>query len=384
MRVVLFTDTFLPKIDGIVTVIRLLLEHLQQRGITVMVVCPDLGSVDEYAGARVVRVPGVPFPLYPGLRFAWPLYGTYRKVRAFSPDVAHFIHAGFTPGSGMLMALRLGIPRVVSFHLDYARLAPHFGIGFARPAINALTRLMFNRADACLAPSTPMLARMREIGIRPPISVWGRGVDADAFHPRFRSVEMRARLSSGCPGDLLMLYVGRLSFEKRLGDLRAVLEQVPGTRLALVGDGPERASLEAHFTGLPVTFSGYLTGESLAAAYASADLFVFPSALETFGLAATEAMASGLPVVGARVGGIPDVVQDGVTGYTFAPGDVGALVAAVRRVAAERDRLPEMSRAARAFAETQTWPAMMDGVVDLYEQVIVRRRAPYREHSAHE
>ena len=372
MRVVIFTDTFLPKIDGIVTVIRLLLEHLQRRGVTVMLVCPDLGEIDEYAGARIVRVPGLPFPLYPELKFAWPLYGTYRKVRDFKPDVVHALHTGFTPGSGMLMALWLGVPRVVSFHIDYAKLAPHFNMGFATPVINGLTRLTFNRAHACLAPSTPMLHRMRELGIRPPTEVWGRGVDADKFHPRYKSSEMRDRLSGGHPDDLLLLYAGRLSSEKRLKDLRAVLEALPETRLALVGDGPERAALETHFAGLPIVFAGYMTGETLSQAYASADVFAFPSQLETFGLAAIEAMASGLPVVASRVGGIPDVVQEGVTGYTFAPGDVAALVEAVRCVAARRERLPEMGRAARAFAETQTWPTMMDAVVDLYARVASR------------
>lgn len=372
MRVVLFTDTFLPKIDGIVTVIRLLLEHLQRRGVTVMLVCPNLGEIDEYAGAQIVRVPGLPFPLYPGLKFAWPLYGTYRKVRDFKPNVVHAIHTGFTPGSGMLMALWLGVPRIVSFHIDYAKLAPHFGMGFATPVINGLTRLTFNRAHACLAPSTPMLHRMRELGIRPPTEVWGRGVDAERFHPRYKSAAMRGHLSGGHPDELLLLYAGRLSSEKRLKDLRAVLESVPGTRLALIGDGPERAALEMHFAGLPVTFAGYMTGETLSEAYASADVFVFPSQLETFGLAATEAMASGLPVVASRVGGIPDVVQEGVTGYTFAPGDVPALIEAVRCMVARRDELPEMGRAARAFAETQTWPAMMDAVVELYTKVIDR------------
>ena len=116
-------------------------------------------------------------------------------------------------------------------------------------------------------------------------------------------------------------------------------------------------------------FAGYMTGETLSQAYASADVFVFPSQLETFGLAATEAMASGRPVVASRVGGIPDMVQEGVTGYTFAPGDVAALVEAVRCMMARRNDLPTMGRAARAFAETQTWPAMMDAVVDLYARV---------------
>lgn len=135
MRIVLFTDTFLPKVDGIVTVIRLLLEHLQARGHTVMVVCPDLGPVDEYAGAQVVRVPGIPFWAYPGLKLSWPGYLTYRKVRAFKPDIGHFIHAGFTGGSGMFMMLAMNTPRVVSFHIDYERLAPQFGFAWAwRPA----------------------------------------------------------------------------------------------------------------------------------------------------------------------------------------------------------------------------------------------------------
>lgn len=369
MRVVLFTDTFLPKIDGIVTVICLLLEHLQRQGITVMLVCPDLGPIDTYAGAQIIRVPGLPFPLYPGLKFAWPLYGTYKQVRDFRPDVIHAIHTGFTPGSGMLMALRLDVPRVVSFHIDYARIAPHFGIGFTTPLINRLTRLTFNRADACLAPSLEILERMRALGIRPPTTVWGRGVDAARFHPRYKSARMRDRLSAGHPRDLLLLYAGRLSSEKRLKDLRAVLERVPGTRLALVGDGPERAALQAYFAGLPVTFTGYMTGETLSSAYASADLFVFPSQFETFGLAAVEAMASGLPVIASRVGGIPDVVQEGVTGRTFAPGDVSALVEAVRDLMRRRSRLPAMGAAARAFAETQTWPAMMDSVLTLYRQL---------------
>lgn len=378
MRVVIFTDTFRPKIDGIVTVICLLLEHLQRRGVTVMLVCPDLGDIHEYAGAQIVRVPGLPFPLYPDLKFSWPLYGTYRRVRDFKPDVAHFIHAGFTGGSGMFMALRMGLPRVVSFHIDYARLAPHFGMGWARPAIHGLTRLMFNRADACLAPSTPMMGRMREVGIKPPTELWGRGVDADRFHPRFKSTEMRVRLSDGHPDETLLLYVGRLSLEKRLGDLRAVLENVPHTRLAIIGDGPERATLEAHFAGLPVHFAGYMTGDALSEAFASADIFAFPSGLETFGLVAVEAMASGLPVVASRVGGIPDIVQTGVTGYTFNIGDTAALVNGVRHIVDKPEALPQMRRDARAFAETQSWPTMMEGVIDLYTRVIAQHAARRR------
>jgi len=373
MRVAIFTDTFLPKVDGIVTVICRLLEHLQSRGVQVMVITPDLGPIDTYAGAEILRVWGVPFPLYPGLKFSWPLYRTWRRVRDFNPDVIHFIHAGFTGGSGMFMAMALTAPRVVSFHIDYAELTRHFGLGFAAPVADWLTALMFNRAHHALAPSKPIAERMTRIGITPPTTIWGRGVDAELFHPRYKSESMRARLSDGQPDDFLLLYVGRLSSEKRLIDLKSVLESVPGVRLALVGDGPERARLVREFSGLPVHFAGFLVGEQLAATFASADLFVFPSELESFGLVAVESMAAGVPVAASRVGGIPEVIQDGVTGWTFAPGDVPALIEIVRRAVACRQDLPAMGRAGRAFAETRTWPHIMEEVFTLYERLAPQR-----------
>jgi glycosyltransferase involved in cell wall biosynthesis len=373
MRVALFTDTFLPKVDGIVTVICRLLEQLERRGVEVMVITPDLGPIDQYAGARVHRVWGMPFPLYPGLKLSWPLYGTWRAVKAFNPDVMHFIHSGFTGGSGMFMAMALGAPRVVSFHVDYAHLTRHFGLGFAAPVANGLTALMFNRAHHALAPSRLIAERMKQIGIRTPTTLWGRGVDAELFHPSRRSEAMRHRLTDGHPDDFLILYVGRLSGEKRLADLAPALRAVPQARLALVGDGPERPALDRAFAGLPVHFAGFMQGEELAAAFASADVFAFPSQMESFGLVAVESMAAGVPVIASRVGGIPDVVQEGVTGWTFDAGDITTLTQRVQQAYACRHELPQMGRAARAFAQTRTWPAIMDEVVALYETLKPQR-----------
>jgi glycosyltransferase involved in cell wall biosynthesis len=128
---------------------------------------------------------------------------------------------------------------------------------------------------------------------------------------------MRARLTGGHPESPLLVYVGRLSAEKNIERLKPILEALPGTSLALVGDGPHRKALAEHFAGLPVHMPGFLRGEELAAAYASADLFVMPSRTETLGLVVLEAMSSGLPVVGARAGGIPEMIVDGVTGTLF-------------------------------------------------------------------
>jgi glycosyltransferase involved in cell wall biosynthesis len=277
--------------------------------------------------------------------------------------VIHCIHPALIGGAGLLMAKSLDIPAVASFHLDVARLVHHFNLGFMEPIADFLTKTIFSQADYTLAPSRQVQRNLMKLGLQD-VGIWQRGVDAEQFNPGYRSDEMRARLSDGHPEDVVLLYVGRLSSEKQIDQLRSVLEAIPNARLALVGDGPAREDLQRHFAGTNTVFMGY----------PSADIFVFPSALETFGLVVVEAMAAGLPVVASRVGGIPEVVEQGRTGYTFNVGDTPALIDGVRQIARSRETITEMGLAARAFAETQTWPAMNDEVIDLYTRLIESRR----------
>jgi glycosyltransferase involved in cell wall biosynthesis len=373
MRIALFTETFLPKIDGIVKVVCLTLDHFQRRGVKAVVVAHDRG-VTEYAGAPVIGVRGLPAPFYPELRLGPPTPNTYLKIKNFQPDVIHTIHPVIVGLGGMLMAKRLHVPTVASFHIDLMRMSHFYGLGLLEPLAWLLTRTTFNWADVALAPSKLIQGEMRDNGVRD-VGLWRRGVDAKTFNPCYRDDGMRAALSDGHPEDTILLYVGRVSVEKQIEQVRAVLEQVPGSRLAIVGDGPHRASLETYFEGLPVKFMGYLTGEDLSRAYASADIFVFTSALETFGLVVVEAMAAGLPVVSARVGGVVDVVQEGVTGYTFEVDDVAGLVEGVRAIAGPPGRRVEMGLAARAYAETQSWEAIMDELLDVYRALIAHKAA---------
>ena len=373
MRVALFTETFLPKVDGIVTVLVLLMDHLIQRGVEFVVVAPKIGNdMTDYRGQPVISTPAMPLPFYPELKFGPPTINTYREVKRFQPDIAHFIHPTLVGTGGLLMSKRLNIPTLASFHLDLANFMHHIGVGFLEPLVWWYTVTNFNAADYTLAPSRLVQEDMLNHGVKK-VGLWRRGVNAEQFHPRWIDTDMRARLSDGHPEDPIMLYVGRLSNEKQIDKIRLVLEQVPGTRLALVGDGPAHNDLRQHFKGTNTKFMGYLRDQELWSAFSSADMFVFPSAMETFGLVLIEAMASGLPVVTSRVGGVDDMVRPGVNGYVFNVGDVRGMIDGVRAILADPSKRRVMGCNARLFAETQSWPAMMDELVTCYDDLISGR-----------
>jgi glycosyltransferase involved in cell wall biosynthesis len=149
-----------------------------------------------------------------------------------------------------------------------------------------------------------------------------------------------------------------------------VLEAMPQASLALVGDGPHRQQLERVFEGTASTFVGYLAGEELAAAYASADAFLFPSSTETLGLVLLEAMAAGCPVVGANRGGIPDIVTDGVNGCLYDPDQPQSLEAAVRRLLGNANQRRDLREAARLEAERWGWAAATAQLRGYYHQVL--------------
>ncbi len=378
MRIAIITETFLPKVDGIVKVTCLLLDHLSRRGIEALVIAPRYGDGQRYNDVPIRSLPSMALPLYPEARLGFATLSLYRDLAAFQPDVAHLFHPVMTGIPAMAMLKWMEVPMVTSFHLDYARLAHQFRVGaldlgFTSPLIDELTKNVFNWADYSLAPSKLVQRQMQRLGIAN-VGLWRRGVDASAFNPAFRSAAMREEMTQGHPTETVLLYVGRLSQEKQIEHIRPTLEQLPNTRLVLVGDGPARPYLERQFAGLPVTFMGYLRGERLSRAYASADIFVFPSRLETFGLVVIEAMAAGLPVVAARVGGVSDIVSEGVNGYTFDSGDTAMLLEGVRRIASSRDNRRWMGRQARAYAETQSWDTIMDEVIEVYASLIAEKR----------
>jgi glycosyltransferase involved in cell wall biosynthesis len=368
MRIALFTETFLPKVDGIVTRLKHTVDHLQRLGDQVLVVSPD-GGLKEYKGAKIYGVSGFPLPLYPELKLALPRPSIGRALDRFQPDLVHIVNPAVLGLSGLLYSKTRNIPLVASYHTHLPEYLQHYGLGMLEGLLWELLKAAHNQAALNLCTSTAMVQTLTEHGIER-TDLWQRGVDTELFQPHLASQEMRSRLSQGYPEQPLLLYVGRLSAEKEVDRIKPVLAAIPGARLALVGDGPHRQALEKHFADTPTHFVGYLQGQELASAFASADAFVFPSRTETLGLVLLEAMAAGCPVVAARSGGIPDIVEDGVNGYLFDPADENGAIVATQRLLARADERETLRRNARQEAEQWGWSAATRQLRHYYQKVM--------------
>ena len=374
MRVALFTETFLPKIDGIVTRLIHTVEHLQRAGDNVLVFSPD-GGLTEYKGVQIYGVEGFPLPMYPELKMALPRPSIGQKLEEFQPDIIHVANPAILGLAGLYYGKKLNIPLLASYHTHLPKYLHHYGFGMLEPLLWELLKGAHNQAELNLCTSTAMVEELRSHGIER-VDLWQRGVDTEMYQPQFATPEMRDRLSQGHPDSPLLLYVGRLGAEKEIDRIKPVLESIPNARLALVGDGPHRQTLEQYFAGTPTYFVGYLRGRELASAYACADAFIFPSRTETLGLVLLEAMAAGTPVVAARSGGIPDIVTDGVNGYLFDPADEEGAIAATQRLFAHPEERETLRLNARIEAERWGWAAATHQLRRYYESAILADSLP--------
>jgi len=373
LKIAFFTETFLPKVDGIVTRLTRTVEQLGAAGDQVMVFCPE-GAPSHFAGAEIVGVPALPLPLYPELKLALPRPAVSDALDQFQPDLVHVVNPAVLGLGGIWLAKTRELPLVASYHTHLPKYLEHYGMGMLEPLLWELLKAAHNQAQLNLCTSTAMVEELRERGIQH-TALWQRGVDTELFRPDRARPELRQRLLGGqSDSDALLLYVGRLSAEKQIERIRPVLDAMPQARLALVGDGPHRQQLEKVFAGSATTFVGYLGGEELAGAYASADAFLFPSSTETLGLVLLEAMAAGCPVVAARRGGIPDIVTDGLNGCLYEPDGIddgaSSFTAASQRLLGNLEQRNQLRLEARKEAERWGWAGATAQLRRYYQQVV--------------
>jgi glycosyltransferase involved in cell wall biosynthesis len=351
-----FTDT-LWETNGVARTMRMLAAAAEAGELPLSVVAS--GPTGGLPCVRKVEAQlDVPLPGYESLPLRFPSpAAALALVEEARPDVVHVATPGPVGLCGMVAAKLLGLPVVGSWHMELAPYALHLTRDvLVSEALERYVDAFYRQCDSILAPTRAIAAALAQRGLAGRVGVWGRGVDTDLFSPARRSETIRRELLAG--GDLLLLSVGRISHEKRLDLLLDAFGRLEGERsrlrLVVVGDGPGRAKLE-ELAPAGVAFLGELHGEELAAAYASADVFCFPSTTDTFGQVLLEASASGLPVVAAAAGGAPELVVDGRTGVLVPPSDAEALARAIAVLVADRGLRHELGAAGRALALEWTW-----------------------------
>ena len=373
MKIAFFTETFLPKVDGIVTRLTKTIDNLVQKGDEVVVFCPE-GCPTEYKGAKIIGVAAMPLPLYPELKLGLPGPAVSDALENFKPDLIHVVNPAVLGLGGIWLAKSNNIPLIASYHTHLPKYLEHYGMGMLEPLLWELLKAAHNQALLNLCTSTAMVEELESKGIKR-TALWQRGVDTETFKPEYRNQEMRNKLLGKYPDkNSLLIYVGRLSAEKQIERIKPVLEEIPDACLALVGDGPYRNQLEKIFENTQTNFIGYLSGEELASAYASGDIFLFPSSTETLGLVLLEAMAAGCPVIGANKGGIPDIINDGVNGCLYDPDGVdqgkSSLIEATKKILNNNTKKENMRIEARKESEKWNWSQATLQLKKYYEETL--------------
>jgi len=372
MRVSLVTETYFPQVNGVSRTLGELVRHLVERGDEVQLIHPDYGQPADHLGTHLVRSINVPF--YKELFLPLPPFGSVRRaIDEFRPDLVHIATEATLGLSVLRHVVRRRIATVSSFHTNFDQYSRHYRVGWAGGVIWRYLRWFHNRTRETYVPSRTTIKELEDLGFER-LVLWPRGVDGTLFRPD-RPGRQQVRQAMGwAPDDLVISYVSRIAPEKNVSYLAEALAIVaarrPDVRILLVGDGPTRGELERRI-GSVAKFAGYRTGEDLADHYAASDIFAFASLTETFGNVVLEAMASGMPVVALRAGGVGDTVQPGVTGLLVEPGDPPDRMAeALLSLVTHPDRRLAMAQAARAYATSQTWDAIMGELRNRYELAI--------------
>ncbi len=319
LKIALVTETWVPEINGVAHSIYQLANGLKANGHSLILVRPEQQSITADSPAEhTMLVKGFAIPRYNTLQFGAPAYSRLKEFfKQHKPEVVHIVTEGPLGLAALFAARKLGIPVTSGFHSPFHEFSRYFGLGYLLTPIISYLRYFHNRTDITCVPSEKTVGQLHDMGINR-LSVVSRGVNIQQFNPTHRSQPLRQSWGAG-EQTTVLLYVGRLSPEKNIDLVIAAYRELQAeqsfraVRLVLVGDGPERARLER--LGSDIIFAGMQTGETLSQYFASADVFVFASQVETFGNVVPEAMASGLPVLAFNDAAAGQLVNSGQSGW---------------------------------------------------------------------
>lgn len=372
MKIAIFTDTYEPDVNGVAVTLKHYTNFLEAKGIEYIVFAPEHKDAERFA-SQIHRFKSLPFYLYPECRLALPnMFKMKAELQRFKPDIIHIVTPFNIGYFGIRYAKKLNIPVVGSYHTNFDKYLEYYNLQFLAKFIWRYMRWFHKPLQRIFVPSYDTIEQLRRKGFTN-LRIWPGGVDCELFHPGYSREKIREKYK--IKEDYILSFVGRLAPEKDIATLMNIAERLPQplkdkVHWLIVGDGPSKTEMMEQAPN-NMTFTGFLNGTDLAEVYSVADIFVFPSATETFGNVVIESLASGSPVIGANSGGVKNLIRPNETGFLCEPKNVAQFVHSISMMIENDTLRTAMSENARAFAMTQTWEAIFERLLEDYEEVLL-------------
>ena len=370
LRVALVTSSYNFIQDGVALTLNRLVAYLLSQGVQVRVFAPTAGKPAFPHAGDVTPVPSLPQPARPEYRLALGMAGyVKRQLLDFQPDIIHIAVPDLLGHAALKLAQKNAIPVVATYHTRYETYLKHYWyLAPLEGLLKSILRRFYGRCREVYVPSESTRDILLADGLKDNFKPWPRGVDTARFAPGRRSTAWRQRYGIGAD-ELVVLHVSRLVREKRLDTLTTALNLLKEPhRVVIVGDGPDRTFAEEELPN--AIFAGFLVGDELADAYASSDIFIFPSDSESFGNVTLEAMASGLPCVCADATGSRSLVVAGETGLLADASDAPGFANHLSVLARDAGLRQRMGQAGRARALRFSWDETMARMLGYYRTLL--------------
>lgn len=405
MRVLYFSDTFLPKVDGVAISMKNFADLLAKRGHTFTICCPKYGEEDFYHigdSIRIERFRSGYLPSYSDIKVVLPSPTKIKRViKEFEPDLVHIHTPGLLGLYGINATEKYGIPTIGTYHTlmseqdmylsfyrllkldklflkvsksdkklkmkDLGKIEKFDKFNIRKKIILKISNNIYERCDLIISPSHLIEKQLREFGLKTKIAVVSNGLDLTSFKGSIKQ-------STSAPK---LLHVGRISYEKNcdviLNAFKLIHDEIPDSTLTIIGDGPALPSLKVQAQNLGVenfvTFTGFIKREQLPEEYPKYDLFLTASTMETQGLVILESIACGLPAVGVDSFAIPELIHDGRNGYIAKPFDVKGIAEKAVAILKDPPLYEKFSKESIKISKAHEMTACVDKMEEVYRTV---------------
>lgn len=374
LRVALFTGNYNHIKDGVSLTLNRLVKFLEEQGIPVLVFGPTVKEPALDHNGRLVSVPSIRMPVSGRGEYRVPIgmsEEAKKELEDFNPTLVHIATPDRAGYKALLWAQKNNVQVVGSYHTHFTSYFKYYGLTPIEFLAWRYLSWFYNSCTHVYVPSQSMIDELKTHGFDEGMKIWARGVNTKLFSPEKRDMEWR-RAAGFEDDDIVVTFVSRLVWEKELDTFRHSVQQVASknskVKPLVVGDGPAMDELqklmpEAHYTG-------FLDGEDLARAYASSDVFLFPSHTETFGNVTLEAMSSGLPCLVADATGSKSLVEHGVNGGLAEPENKADFTKKLSIIVSDQDLRDRMKKASREKALKYEWDEINGRLVQNYKEAL--------------